>query len=313
MGLPSCALWIMVARTDLPFMMHTIPHLVRMSNFPFSETVLAVDTAPLTGDKVGRPGIGTMEELRSAVTQLIEAGVVDRYVDMSYDPAYRDRVYRKHFGSPIKKTHNYKGYPILGTIFTLEEPKGDYILHFDSDMLLYQEPGYSWIEEGMSVMEKHPELMSIRPLTGPPAEDGKMYQRVPYEQDPDGFYKFKFFGSRAYLINRKGFDDFLPLPIIWRSYRRKFLNSLPVSVKTFLNNRTGKGDLDSWEIMVSQKLEQTHYFRGVLTNPKSWTLHPKDRSPKFIKALPNIIKRIEAGDYPTEQAGHYDLISELWF
>ena len=313
MGLPSCSLWILVARTDIPFMMYTIPHLVRMSNFPFKEKVLAVDTAPLSGDKILRPGVGTMEQLRQCTEELLKTGVVDRVVDINYDLEYCDRVYRKHFGSPIRKTHNYKGYPILGTIFTIEEAKADYMLHFDSDMLLYQQRDHSWIEEGMRLMEKHPEIMSFRPLTGPPKEDGSLYQRVPYEQDSDGFYKFKFFGSRVYLIKSQGFDQLLPLPIIWRSYRRKFMNKLPLKLKTTLNSLTGKGKLDSWEIMVSQQLERTKYFRGVLVNPQAWTLHPKDRSPEFIAALPRIIEKIEAGEYPSQQAGYYDLISQLWF
>ena len=309
----SCSLWILVARTDLPFMMHTIPHLVRMSNFPFQEKVLAVDTAPLSGEKVNRPGVGTLEQLRECTRQLLEAGVVDRVVDINYDPQYRDRLFRKHFGSRIQQTHNYKGYPILGTIFTIEEAQSDYMLHFDSDMLLHQQADYSWIEEGMRVMETHPEVMSIRPLTGPPQADGNLYQTKSYQEDPDGFYRFKFFGSRAYLFNRQRFDRLLPLPIIWRSYRQKILNQLPLEWKTTLNFFSGKGELDSWEIMVSQQLEQTDYVRATLVNPKAWTLHPKDRSPEFIEALPQIIEQIEAGEYPTEQAGHYDLISKHWF
>ncbi|MBD2577933.1 hypothetical protein [Oscillatoria sp. FACHB-1406] len=313
MASPSCTLWITVARTDIPFMMQTIPHLVKMSHFPFNERVLAVDRAELTGDKVGRPGIGTMEELRDRVAQLIADGVVDRAVDMRYDDQYRDRVYRKHFRTPIRKTHNYKGYPILGTIFTIEESKGDYMLHYDSDMLLYQESGYSWIEEAIELIKKRPELMSLRPLTGPPTDDGTLYQRGTYERDSDGFYRFKSFSSRVYLIQRKGFNEFLPLPVIWRSYRIKPLDRLPVALKTFLNNWTGRNELDSWEVMVSQRLKQTHYYRGVLATPKAWTLHPKDRSPEFIQALPDIIQRIERGEYPPEQAGHYDLISDLWF
>jgi hypothetical protein len=84
-------------------------------------------------------------------------------------------------------------------------------------------------------------------------------------------------------------------------------------LKAFYSNLTGKGAFDSWEIMVSRKLEQSHYFRGALSNPKAWTLHPKDRSIEFIQALPQIIARIEVGDFPPEQAGHYDLISELWY
>ena len=309
----SCSLWILVARTDLPFMMHTIPHLVRMSNFPFQEKVLAVDTAPLSGEKVNRPGVGTLEQLRECTRQLLEAGVVDRIVDINYDPQYRDRLFRKHFGSRIQQTHNYKGYPILGTIFTIEEAQSDYMLHFDSDMLLHQQADYSWIDEGMKVMETHPEVMSIRPLTGPPQADGNLYQTKSYQEDPDGFYRFKFFGSRAYLLNRQRFDRLLPLPIIWRSYRQKILNQLPLEWKTTLNFFSGKGELDSWEIMVSQQLEQTDYVRATLANPKAWTLHPKDRSPEFIEALPHIIEQIEAGEYPTEQAGHYDLISKYWF
>ena len=310
---PSCSLWILVARTDVSFMMHTIPHIVRMSNFPLQERVLAIDTAPLSGDKVSRPGVGTMSELRDCCDKLLHMGVVDRLVEINYDTQYRDRVYRKHFGSPIRFTHNYKGYPILGTIFTIEEAQSDYMLHFDSDMLIHQKPDYSWVKEGIKLMQSHNDVMSVRPLTGPPTENGIMYQKMPYEKDPEGFYRFKFFGSRAYLLDRKRFDELLPLPIIWRPYRRKFVTQLPVKLQTTLNYLTGKGAFDSWEVMVSRQLEKTNYVRATLASPQAWTLHPIDRSPEFIAALPKIIEKIEAGEYPPEQAGHYDLKSELWF
>lgn len=309
---PSCSLSIMVARTDIPFMMHTIPHLVRMCNFPFQERMLAVDTAPLSGDKVGRPGIGTMEQLRDYCHQLLSSGVVDKVVDIDYSDAYRQKIYQKHFGDPIRKSHNYKGYPILGTIFSLEEVSGDYIVHFDSDMMLHQQPDYSWIEEGIKLLQAHPEVMAVRSLTGPPHEQGKLEQKVPYDRHPDGFYRFKFFGSRAYLIDRQRFDSLLPLSVLWRSYKNKILNGLPNSLKTTLNYLTGKGALDSWEIMVSRRLEETKYFRAVLDSPKAWTVHPKDRGQEFIQALPKIIEKVETGWYPPEQAGHYDLILKYW-
>ena len=312
MALPSCSLWIFVARTDVSFILHTIPHLVKMSNFPFEERVLAVDTATLTGDKVGRPGIGTREELRDCTRQLLTAGIVQRVVDINYDSSYQDRLYRQHFGSPLRPTHNYKGYPILGSIFTIEECRSDYLVHFDSDMMLHQQPDSSWIESGIEIMQQYSNLMSVRPLSGPPTEDGTLYQSTAYQQHPAGFYQFKFFGSRVYLINCRRFGQLLPLPIIWRPFRQKWLNRLPVPLQTLYSNLTGKGKLESWEIMVSRKVEETDYVRGTLANPKAWTLHPKDRSPAFIEALPRIIKRIEAGDYPSQQAGHYDLISELW-
>ncbi|MBP0001287.1 MAG: hypothetical protein J7641_20230 [Cyanobacteria bacterium SID2] len=309
---PSCALSIMVARTDLPFMMHTIPHLVKMSQFDFCERVLAVDTAPLSGDKVNRPGVGTMEELLDRCQQLTNERLIDRIIYFDYSPEYRERIYQKHFGAKIWQTHNWKGYPILGSIFHLEEVKGDYVLHYDSDMMLYQEAGYSWIEEGMKLMQQHPEVMSVRPLTGPPTSDGSMHQTKPYDRDPDGFYRFKFFGSRAFLIDRKRFDSLLPMPILWTSYRNKWLNALPNALKTRLNYWTHKGKLDSWELMVSKRLEETKYVRAVADSPKAWTVHPNTRAPEFLEALPDIIQQIEAGSFPPEQAGQYDLVLDAW-
>ncbi|MBE9126915.1 MULTISPECIES: hypothetical protein [unclassified Coleofasciculus] len=63
------------------------------------------------------------------------------------------------------------------------------MLHFDSDMLLHQQPGYSWIEEGIQLLQQHSDVMAVRPLTGPPTQDSILHQRVPYERDPQGFYR----------------------------------------------------------------------------------------------------------------------------
>jgi hypothetical protein len=294
-------------------MMHTIPHIVRMCNFPFVQRLLCVDTAPLSGDKVGRPGIGTMEQLRDYCNQLLADGVVDKVVDINYDESYRQRVYKKHLGSRyIKPTHNYKGYPILGTIFSLEEVPGDYVIHFDSDMMLYQKPGYSWIEAGVEILRKHPDVMSIRPLAGPPSKDGSLPLQGNCDHDPDGFYKFKTFGSRVYLFDRKRFDSLLPLPILWLPYKTESLNSLPTSLQTLFNYFFNQGKLGSWEVMVSNRLKQSYSIRANLDNPDAWTLHPRVRGPEFIQALPKIIEKVEAGWYPPEQAGYYDLHLESW-
>ena len=292
-------------------MMHTVPHLVKMSRFPFKERVLAIDTAPLTGDKVGRPDIGTMAQLRSCCDRLLQAGIVDRIVDFDYSPNFHRQTYRKHFGVRVRQTHNWKGYPILGSQFQIESGDSNYMLHYDSDMMLYQHPDFSWIATGMQMMDSNPDLLTIRPLTGPPTADGRLYQSG-YERDPAGFYRFKTFSSRVYLIQRERFDRFLPLPVMWRSYRHRWLDHLPDRWKTRLNYLTGKGSLESWEVMVTQKLQTTDSVRAVLTSPQAWTLHPNLRSPEFFQALPSILKAVESGEFPPEQAGHYDLKLDCW-
>lgn len=293
--------------------MHTIPHLVKACNFLFVERVLVVDTAPLSGDKVGRPGIGTMAQLRGYCNELLDRGIVDRIIDIDYSKAYQKRVYKKHFGTTlIKPTHNYKGYPILGTIFSLEEMKGDYVVHFDSDMMLHQAADYCWISESIELLKKRPEVMTVRPLAGPPAKDGSLHLQNPLESDPDGFHAFKTFGSRVYLLDRKRFDEMLPFEVLWWSYRKKPLITLPPAIQTLLNSIAGTGALGSWEKMFSKKLAKTSYVRANLSSRQAWTLHPKDRGDQFIQALPKIIAKVEAGWYPTEQAGYYDMHLKPW-
>ncbi len=52
--------------------------------------MLAIDTAALSGEKVNRLGIGTMEDLRQCAQTLLAQGVVDRIVDFNYDPSIKN-------------------------------------------------------------------------------------------------------------------------------------------------------------------------------------------------------------------------------
>ena len=92
---PRCTLSIFAARTDMPFLGYTIPHLVRMCRYNFVEKVLVVDTAPLSGDKLSRPGIGTLEELRALCAKFVADGIIDRVIDINYDPTYQKKGVQK--------------------------------------------------------------------------------------------------------------------------------------------------------------------------------------------------------------------------
>ena len=224
------------------------------------------------------------------------------------------QIYKKHFGiADIRPTHNYKGYPILGSIFAIDKVPGDYIVHFDSDMLLHQEPDFNWIELGMDLLNRRDEVMFVRPFTGFPIPNEHVFhQTQAYDYDSEGFYKFTFFSSRAFLLKRSKFEQLLPMSVLWMRFKRKWLSNLPPRVLTQVHNWTGRGQLDSWEVIVSRKLKTVNCVRATLAHPQAWTLHPTQRSPEFIENLPNIIERIERGEAPQEQAGYYDLKLEYW-
>ena len=298
----SCSLSILVARTDISFMMQTIPHLVKSCQFEFLERVLFVETAPLSGVFRDRPGVGTLEQLRDCCDRLLRDGVVDRVVDIGYSKATRQRIYNKHFGQDVRFTHDYRGASVFGFIYSLEAVKGDYILHFDSDMLLYQQRNHSWILEGIALLKSCPDVMFVSPLSGCPMPDGSLKQRsVTYQCDPRGFYAFKEFTSRKFLVDRSRLEQMLPIQPSWMSQKRKWLSYF-----------TQKSALNVWEITMSKALQSSQYIRADMNSLLAWTLHTPDHGATFIQALPQVIEKIEIGDYPPEQAGDYDLQLEAW-
>jgi hypothetical protein len=283
-------------------MMQTIPHLVRKCQFDISERVLVIDTAPLSDNYRSRPGIGTMEELRLCCQQLLERKVVDKLLDIDYSEQYRKQVYKKHFGHDIKTTHDFRGYPILGSVFAIESSQTDYIVHFDSDMLLYQQAEHNWIQDGIDLMQQNPDIMFVSPLSGPPSGDGSLRQKgVDYQRHSSGHYSFTDFTSRKFLVNRKRLEEILPLQPLWISWKRRYLSYF-----------TGKSAMWSWEVMISNRLKATDYVRVDLDSPQAWTLHTPDHGAKFIQSLPTVIDRVEKGDYPPVQAGDYDLQLGAW-
>ena len=308
---PSCSIWFLVARTDVPFMMQTIPHIIRMCNYPFSQKVLAVDTGQLSGEYISRPHIGTLAELQECCDSLLASGVIDRVVDIDFGENYRRRVYKKHLGRFIPHTHNFRGAPVLGYIFLLEQTGSDYLVHFNTDMLVYQNSGYNWIEEGIKALTRYQEIVCVTPLSGPPTEDGSLHQTVPYERDTRGFYRFKQFTSRKFLIDVKRFERLLPLKILWHVKKQKSdARRSPLQTK---GPFAAQDEIDRWENMVSSRLRETPYFRVDLDTRSAWALHSSQNHGRdFVDNLPHLIQRIESGWYPPEQAGHYNLHLASW-
>jgi hypothetical protein len=322
---PPVSVWILVARTDLPYMMQTIPHLMRSCNYPFVERVLAMDTVPLTGDKRYRYKTGTQEELESACQTLIEQGVMDKIVKIDYTPSSIAQIYQKYFGveqaSRIQHlTHNWKGSTIYASLYCIEAAASDYYLHFDADMLLYQDPEFDWIAEAIRLIDSIPYLSAMRPLSGPPHPEGEIFQ-TRITKDPRGFYTRKFFSMRSYLLSRQRFAQLSPIPALWR-HPPLLSRHLPQPLQSwsgkFERRLRGGGDysvqgsLDSFEFMVSRRFQETEFVRADLLSEKAWTLHPPDHGPKFVEVLPHLIQLIESGKYPLQQAGIYDLHLDVW-
>jgi len=298
----DCTLSINVAPSDVGFIMETVPHLVRQCRFAFKDRVLVSDVLPPSRRR--RSSAGKIQELQRCCEELVRNGIVERVLQVNYEPAYRRSAYAKHFNQPqLTETHNWRGGPFLPFVFAIEECDTRYLLHFDSDMLLYQRENHSWVDEGIRTLEENEDVLAVCPLPGPPSPDGILHQRgVPYQWDSRGLYRFKSFTSRRYLIDRERFAAALPMTPQRRKARKRGL----------LSGLRRRATLRNWEHAVTAKMQETQFIRADLGSPSAWSLHPPDHGDQFRRHLPRIIAAVEAGRYPDEQAGDYDLDLELW-
>jgi hypothetical protein len=298
----SCTLSITSARPDAPFLAPVVRHLVHACNYPFIERVLVMDTAPLAARYLADPNLASFEQFRSIGEKLVEDGVIDRIAFPDYSPDARHRVYSKHFGADRWETHDFRGTQVLGTMQQIEEARGDYFLHFDSDILLYQKPGFDWISEGMKLLAEIPEVIVTSPRPGPPRTDGTLHQPdASYTHDPRGFFSFKFITSRRFLINRRKFEKILPFKPLFVSWKKKMLSSF-----------SRRSAMLNWEQIATAQIEKTSFIRADLDSVDAWTLHTPDHGQRFRAALPKIIEKVENGWFPSRQAGDYDLRLDAW-
>ena len=170
-------------------------------------------------------------------------------------------------------------------------------------MIFYEAPGFSWIQEGIRIMEENDDILCILPKGGPPSSDKSLNQgTTTYQIDEErGLYLFKNFTSRHYLIHRERFLSLLPLETIWLSWRE------PLKRIVF-----GNGKMLCWETMVEKAVAKSSFWRADLMTDQAWSLHPGDRSEEFYNLLPEIIKRVNSNQFPEDQRGHFDLRLTDW-
>jgi len=209
----------------------------------------------------------------------------------------------KYLGYPFKETHCFRGYPIFGSFKQFTDISTKYLLHLDCDMIFYEEPDFSWIQEGMRIMEENEDILCVLPKGGPPTKDGNLHQgTTEYQIDKKrDLFLFKNFTSRHYLIHRERFLSLLPLKPLWLSWRE------PIKSRLF-----GNGKMLCWEAMVEHALEKSDLWRADLMTNQAWSLHPGDRSEEFYQLLPQIIDSVNQNEFPEEQRGHFDLRLSDW-
>lgn len=304
----DCTLSINVARTDVAFLEATIPHLTTRAHF--AHRVLVMDTRPPSSDFRSRPHAGSVEQLIDVCETLRSRGCVDELVEVDYSEERLRTRYRPRFRRAVDATHDFHGAPVHGYMFALDSAPTRYVVHADSDMMLHQaHAAPSWVERGIELMRRHADLFCVLPRSGPPRADGRLFQPDAFVRDARGFCRFTTFTSRIFLVDTRRMEQLYPLDPRWPrqapcGWRRR--------ARLLANRWRGRSTLPAWEMMVTARMAELGWWRADLEASTAWSLHPLDRSSRFFARLPSIIERVERGEYPSAQAGHYDLQLESW-
>lgn len=302
-NLPTLSSFIFTASSDASFIAHTLPSLFQMLKKANVTPHVVIDTTT-PGGVLGKASTKThLSGLLDKLNALQEEGHLFETDQFSPDLKEVQMLSSIHFGVPHRETHCFRGYPVHGSIHQFHQKDSDYILHLDCDMIFHETLGFSWIKEGIRVMEENEDILCVLPRGGAPTKGGSLYQgTTSYKVDENrGLYLFKNFTSRHYLIHRERFLSLLPLKPLWLSWRE------PIKSRLF-----GTGKMLCWEAMVEHALEKSDMWRADLMTEKAWSLHPGDRSEQFYQLLPEIIDSVNQNEFPEKQRGHFDLKLNDW-
>jgi hypothetical protein len=221
------------------------------------------------------------------------------------DPRFRD--FAGKYARPwMTETHDYGGCANMAYWASLELPRTRYLLHYDADLLLHQDPGCSWVGEALALLPTQPQAIFALPRISPPgwaatpAEDGPSCHEGRPPTPVAGGWLNDWFSTRCFLLDRERLEPRLPLvrgPKILEYRLRRLLD---------------RGYPPGPEHLLFRELGGRGWRTLNLSDPHAWLLHPTRKDAEYYRLLPGIMAAVAVGRVPAGQRGHADLRLEDW-
>ncbi len=188
----------------------------------------------------------------------------------------------------------------------LEVSKTQYVLHYDSDMLLHQSPGYDWSVEAKERMETMPAVVASTPRISPPfskqvgiPDAPSRHEGRPFTLAEGGWYN-DWFSTRCFLMDREKLKQYLPL----------LQGSLVI--EALVTRLLKRGFPRSPEIMLFKRVGRGGGLTLNMSTENAWLLHPATKPESYLQLLPKIQESVKEGQIPFEQRGHSNIDIEAW-
>jgi hypothetical protein len=301
---PPISMQITLTPSDLAEARVLLPHQIRVWGNQVDDILVLVDLPPW------RPRNQAAQQAQQEL-----AGFLDRqrtlhphlaWKPMDYSREAVARVQETFYGGRPVPMHDCRNRPIYGYLHLLLATRHDLGFHIVGDMM-FGGGSQTWMAEALDQLTRRPELLACNPLPGPPRPDGKLLsQRVSPTAEPGASYVYRFptLSYRVFLLDRRVMAGRLaPLRTEWPSPLR--------SVASVLRNRRRPHALLEQVIAHAMRRQGQWRLDFLGVGPGMWSLHPRIRGSRFKRALPELLRLVEAEEVHPRQRGEYDLTEEM--
>lgn len=293
------SLQINLTPADYRHSQYLLPHQLAVWAPQVDEVVLTYETHR----SQGRFG-GEWDASKAAMDALLHAQV-DRYptariARVDYAPETMAAVAGFFFGRDEMPAKDFRGGPFYAYFFGLHAARYPLVLHLDADMFFGGQSA-SWVAEAVDVLRAQPHVLSVSPYPGPPPRDARSTgsaEQLDIAPEQKPVRVSASLTTRVFLLDRRALVRAGPLVL-----RRP--STLGVLKAWLTGNPPGAVPED----LITHRMQQEGWKRVQMlgTPPGMWSLHPKYRNERFYARLPVLIDRVNRGDMPAEQRGHYDM------
>ena len=295
---------ITLTPSDLPEARVLLPHQIRVWGNQVDDILVLVDLPPWrTRDAAA---VRAQHELAGFLDQQRALHPQLDWKLMDYSREAIAGVQETFYGGHRVPMHDYRNRPIYGYLHLLLATRHDLVFHIDGDMM-FGGGSQSWMAEARDQLARRPELLACNPLPGPPRADGKLLsQRVSPTPELGASYAYRFptLSYRVFLLDRRVMAERLaPLHTEWPSPLR--------SVTSVLRTRRRPHALLEQVIANAMRREGQWRLDFLGVGRGMWSLHPRIRGPRFKRALPELLRLVEAEEVHPRQRGEYDLTEEM--
>lgn len=294
---PHVTLQISLAPSDWRHAQVVLPHQLRLWGAQVDEVLLTVDERRSPG-RFG--GATAWEEACRRLADLTAGLAGARVETVRYDPASARAVAAGFCGGAPVPAKDWRGGPYYSYLYALHAASHDWVFHLDSD-LLFGGGSTHWVEEALEAAQADPRLVFLSPLPGPPRADHRLAQpgAVPVAVAGHAGFRFAEMSTRLFLCDRRRLATVLG-PV---SRRR------PGARARVLALLDGTPAWELPEVVLSAAMRRAGAWRFDFEGsaPGCWSLHPPYRTDAFYEGLPQLVRRIEAGDVPDAQRGDPDV------